>query len=770
MKLFNFKGWISNAWPFATLILATVIFFWPFFLSGKLPIPADLIVGLYHPWRDIVWSGYTTGVPFKNFIITDPVRQQFPWREVAMSGLAHGEIPLWNPYIFSGTPLIANIQSAVFYPLNIVFFILPFSYAWSLLVMLQIFLASLFCYLYFVNLGLKRSSACFGALVFAFSGFSIAWLTWNTVVHTLLWLPLILLSIDSIIKVFNFSRFQEHFFSRLAAWMSMFIFSLSCAFLAGHLQTFLYVFVSVLAYLILRLTQARLFKNIKVIFFFVICYGVFFSITSFQWSNSLSYIINSGRSLDQVRWQKDDWFLPWQHLVQFIAPDFFGNPATLNYWGIWNYGEFIGYVGLYPLLLALYSLFLINDKRIVEFAVLLFISLLFVLPTPLAKVPFQLQIPFLSSSQPSRLISIVDFSLAALSAFGFDRFFLESRSKRRRNIKVIFFLLFIILTILWLFTNIGKIFGISSNNLAVSQKNLIFPSVVFVCISLTVFFGDAIIFRFGYKSLSALIMLIFLVDIYRFGWKFTPFSDKSWIYPKTQIIRYLQSQPQPNRYMSVDDRIFPPNFSIFYRIQTVAGYDPLYLHRYGEFVSMWVRGKPDISPLSFNRIITPHDYNSPLARLANVEFVLSLKDEPINDLTLVMQEGTTRLYKKTNTLPRAYFVSTAEYKKSDKDLAEGLFTEEVYSGKKALIEEDIPALDKSLSATGESVEVLKYAANEIVLKTTTYSKKFLVLADVYYPLWKAFIDSDQTKIYRTNFTFRGIVVPGGNHVIRFIIG
>ena len=82
------------------IILATVIFFYPFLLQGKIPIPADTILGLYHPWRDNVWEGKTAGIPFKNYLITDPVRQQYVWRNLAVSQLLKGSLPLWNPFHF----------------------------------------------------------------------------------------------------------------------------------------------------------------------------------------------------------------------------------------------------------------------------------------------------------------------------------------------------------------------------------------------------------------------------------------------------------------------------------------------------------------------------------------------------------------------------------------------------------------------------------------------------------------------------------------------
>ena len=100
--------------------LLAVTFFWQFFFKGLFPIPADTIIGLYHPFRDLYAKNYPNGIPFKNFLITDPVRQQYPWRELAISIEKKLELPLWNPYNFAGTPLLANFQSGSFYIFNII--------------------------------------------------------------------------------------------------------------------------------------------------------------------------------------------------------------------------------------------------------------------------------------------------------------------------------------------------------------------------------------------------------------------------------------------------------------------------------------------------------------------------------------------------------------------------------------------------------------------------------------------------------------------------
>src|SRR5665811_1332545 len=120
--------------PIILLVIIVLVFFKSFVVSGKLPIPADTIVGIYHPFRDYYSKEYPRGIPFKNFAITDPVRQQYPWKNLSIDLLKKGELPLWNQYSFSGYPLLANFQSAVLYPLNFLFFIFNFPLVWSLFI------------------------------------------------------------------------------------------------------------------------------------------------------------------------------------------------------------------------------------------------------------------------------------------------------------------------------------------------------------------------------------------------------------------------------------------------------------------------------------------------------------------------------------------------------------------------------------------------------------------------------------------------------------
>ena len=178
------------------LIFPILIFYIPFLLYSRLPIPSDALVGLYHPYRDFYSQNYPNGIPFKNFLITDPVRQTYIWKELVVDVFKSGSMPSWNPYEMTGKPLMANFQSGALYPLNLVFLFLPFSLSWSILILLQTLLFGSFMFLYLRNLRINKYASLLGSLSVAFSGFSVAWLEWGNIVSTALWLPLVLFAID----------------------------------------------------------------------------------------------------------------------------------------------------------------------------------------------------------------------------------------------------------------------------------------------------------------------------------------------------------------------------------------------------------------------------------------------------------------------------------------------------------------------------------------------------------------------------------------------
>ena len=184
--------------PLFILICITVIFFWQVFIRGYVPFPGDLLLSEYNPWRQSAYFGYAPGaVPTKGQYF-DTIREFYPWLDFTIREIKRGNVPLWNPYNFSGQPHMANYLTAVFYPLNFLYFIFGIINGYSLMILLAPFLTSVCMYLYSKKIGISTIGSLFSALILAYSSYMTDWLEFGVVGHTLAWFPLVLYSIEGL--------------------------------------------------------------------------------------------------------------------------------------------------------------------------------------------------------------------------------------------------------------------------------------------------------------------------------------------------------------------------------------------------------------------------------------------------------------------------------------------------------------------------------------------------------------------------------------------
>ena len=732
----------------ALIVLVGLIFYYPVIFRGHLPVPTDSLVGLYHPYRDYFAPAFPRGVPFKNFLITDPVRQQIPWRKIAIEQWKAGSIPWWNPFSFAGAPLAGNSQAGAFYPFNVVFLISDFAVSWTALIVSQTILSGIFMYAYLRKLRLHPAAVLLGSFAWSYSGFHIAWLEWGTIVHAALWLPVMLLSIDSVREGENGKR-----------WYPVFVASASASLLAGHAQVAFYVLAVVCVYGLWRLRDGQ--KKHLLFFMYALVFCI--TITAIQWIPNLEAIRQSARVSAETLWKTDGWFLPWKHLIQFIAPDYFGNPSTLNYWGQWNYGEFIGYVGMLPFIFAV-SRLIFPTADTIFWTVVTSVSVILMLPNPVSRLPYVLNIPLLASLQPTRLMVVTDFALSVLAAYGLNAWM--SGKKTYVNKTLIAFGLVLAGLWVWILYHLAPSADATlADNLSVSRRNLVLPTLLWVA-GVSVIGGARVFRRTKYvkQIVLAVIFVIILTDLLRFSWKFTPFTPREYFYPRTESLTFLMNQAKPFRILTLDDRILPPDTSGFYGIESAEGYDPLYLREYGDFIGVLGHGNPDTIHSDFQRIITIRTIDSPLLPLLNVRFILSLSDLQFPHLTKVFQEGETRIYEYDGYLPRAFFAyktATPDESGSPYDL---LFGDDVRNGSTAVVEHDMRVPSVPMKDY-EYVRITSYTAGRITVDVSADVPRMLVVLNQYYPGWTATVDGVKSEIVRTNAIFQGVRIEQGLHTV-----
>jgi hypothetical protein len=155
----------------------------------------------------------------------------YPYWQAAASALRDGRLPLWNPYLFMGAPLIANSQVGFFYPLNWpLWLFLPIPAAATATIALHLIIAASGSYVLARRaLNLLPDAAVVVALLFGLGGYLTAQVEHLNQLQALAWLPwaLVVLGTPS-----DWSTGRS--FARRLALLSAFL-ALQLA--AGHSQT-----------------------------------------------------------------------------------------------------------------------------------------------------------------------------------------------------------------------------------------------------------------------------------------------------------------------------------------------------------------------------------------------------------------------------------------------------------------------------------------------------------------------------------------------------
>jgi hypothetical protein len=172
-----------------------------------------------------------------------PLLQFYPWQQLAVEMWRSGNVPLWNPLVGNGAPLAANLQSAVFYPLNLLYLILPVEQAMGYTAVLHVSLAGLAMYAWGRTFGLKPLSALIGALAFQLSQFLIARLGFLSITATFPWTAVWLWRSELLVQRRRLSD---------ALWLAL---TVGLGLLAGHAQTAGLGLIVVMVYAALRAMQ-----------------------------------------------------------------------------------------------------------------------------------------------------------------------------------------------------------------------------------------------------------------------------------------------------------------------------------------------------------------------------------------------------------------------------------------------------------------------------------------------------------------------------------
>ncbi len=359
----------------ASLFLVPLLWFAPVVIGGRTLLPADNLYQ-FEPWAS---QAATQGITIPhNQLLSDLVLQNFVWKTFLRQTIAAGELPLWNPYLFSGVPFLAAGQHSALYPLSIVFLVLPLPLAYGVFTWLQLGLAGLGMFLFARSLRLGTGASLFAGLAYAFSGFLIVSVVFPMIIAAASWLPWIMACIEIMV------RKQEERGDRSYSPVPYVIAGaivLGLQVLAGHPEIVVITLLAASFYaagrlLILWYRLRSPGRSLRLGLWLVVMVALGLALGAVQLIPLLELANTSFRQGSASYDQVVGWAWPARQIITFFLPDFFGNPShhgwfdpflrswrpagpnaagqPVNevFWGVKNYVEGGNYLGILTLVLA----------------------------------------------------------------------------------------------------------------------------------------------------------------------------------------------------------------------------------------------------------------------------------------------------------------------------------------------------------------------------------------------------------------------------------
>ena len=688
-----------------------------------------------------------------------PLLQFYPWQKLAFDQIRAGQIPLWNPLVGNGAPLLANYQTAVFYPPNWLHLIIPSEYAMGIIGMAHVIWAGLGMAAYLRRVGVGALGQGVGMLSFALCGYLISRFGFLSITTSIPWLPWLLWAIDGTAQ----SGASRRPFVLLSTIVGLQL-------LAGHAQTSFYSLVLGVLYALWRFGfaaamswRARLLQLAGVAGSLLLGAGI----AAIQLTPTAELMLSSQRvaGVEPLAGLSYS-FWPWR-LTTLVAPNLFGSPGLNYYDGYGVYWEDALYIGLLPLIMVGHAVArwlreqqsgnISAPARVVPFYVAL-LPIVFVLAlgrnTPVFLWLFENRIPgFVTFQAPTRWMLLAEFALCALAAVGVDVWESSERG--------------LYWTRLLMAGGFAVFAGsfIAVNGLGLGVRYIFVPAMLWL--------GAAVI-AFGVAGLilplveqrtrwrphwEFAVLALIATDLVVAHWGLTPTVSASYYHQSSQLAEVAQADAPQSRvfYLPADEDIAKfgeelanspglldtrnfqasgrarrdelrnsllPNLGMLDGVVSSNNFDPLLVGHYDQLMRQ------------FDSTLT----QSSIILMERMNVGLLLTTNGCGPLQLARRSGMISACRVPKPWPRAVIANCVRQGDGD-----------------ALVCE---------RTEGEAT-INRDDSTHVSVRVSSERPATLLLLDTYYPGWKATVNGNDAPIERANVAFRAVSVPAGESTVNF---
>jgi hypothetical protein len=721
---------------------------------------------------------------------------------------------LWNPYIFTGMPAYAIGTEATWFNLIYMGYSLirkifaapfPVDYAkWTFFLIVM----GITTFLLIRHLTKNSLASLFGAVSTSFSTGLIVFLFIGhvTKLTSLCMYPLLfllLLRLKDRIKIIDFL---------------LLIITLQLLIQGFHLQIIFYTLLAAAIYYIYFFIRAIVKKEIlvrnnllKSAGITIAAAAIAFLIQADNFSQIYEYTPYSTRGTKGILEQETgtnaqsasefyDYHTNWSfspgEVMTFIVPSYFGfgtstykGPLTNNqevevntYFGQMPFVDVAMYMGVLVFFLALFAIFTMWKEPYVQFLTIL--SGIALLISFGKTFPFLFDflfynLPYFDKFRvPSMILVLVQMSFPVLASFGIVRIIqakADNDSKILKAVKYIFYAaggVFILSLLLsspikdWFTARVNEYAVLKPqsarelNALAGYAADMFTTDLLFAFGFTTLAFGGALLFlrnKFSADFFILSLVLLSLIDLWRIdarGAKYIDNPDDSEMFAEPGYINVIKSQndKEPFRILNLkQDRSLGSfnnnsNFNAYFLVEDFYGYSGIKPRAYQDILDV-------VGPV-----------NATLWRMLNVKYVITDQQVDFPGLSQISTTDKSVVYRYDGALPRVYFVDSVR-QLSGLQILNEIKASSFDPSRIAFVDENIGNIDPAASSTAN---ITTYLEDHVVVDVNASGNNFLFFGTIYLPTgWKAFIDGNETKIYKANHGYMGIVVPAGSHKVEF---
>jgi hypothetical protein len=567
---------------------------------------------------------------------------------------------------------------------------------------------------------------------------------------------------------------------------------LAIAFHAGHIQSFLFILVALILLALFHLIADHRPPNFefRILNFeygitpLVIVAFIAFGLSAPALLPSIEFTQHTVRATYSYE-QAAQYSLPPAQLIGLFVPGFFGR-GPQNAWGPWDRVE-VGYLGVLPILLAFLALILRRDAPTRFFGALALIGLALALGryAILHGWLYQIVPGFGQLRAPARFIVLMDFALATLAAFGFDTLLHALPRASELAFKRV------VRAAPWVFLLIALPAGaLAYSNLILGQGQ---DAVLFTRISnatnalaffilLLALATGLIVARatrfFRARAWATLALALIFFDLFSLGaYVDASTDDPTRVFEHPDAVAFFKSDGDPfdsaqGELFRVDsrgtgvDNVWTPDTSILYGIFDVNGDNPLVL---ADFDRYW-QALPSRSSRAYD--------------LLNTKYLIARKGAPVDraKFQLAFEDAAFNVYENARVAPRAFVVHETRVvsehasaldavRADDFEPMQVVVLEKTVSSQQSAVSGQRSAVSRQRSAVSSqrsAVKIVGYGPNEIWLDVDAPSAGVLVLNEVYYPGWRAWVNDREVEILRANYLFRAVEIPAGAQRVRLL--